>query len=118
MKTRFFSIGSLSLCRSHLRKAASVYVFFWIFTVRCMRHRSMDGSHSVSAICGAKTIAEAAANVPQGHDEESWKYLNAEAAALSRQGFEFVDHAAALSAVERYRSSSSGPGKIFRSTGP
>jgi tetratricopeptide (TPR) repeat protein len=51
----------------------------------------------------AQRFAEAAAEVPQGHDEERWNYLNAEAAALSRQGFEFGDHAAALSAIERYR---------------
>ena len=41
--------------------------------------------------------------MPQGHDDERWKYLNAEARALYRQGDEFGDNAAALSAIERYR---------------
>src|ERR1700732_4954328 len=48
-------------------------------------------------------FARAAAKVPQGHDDERWKYLNAEATALYRQGDEFGDNAAALSAIERYR---------------
>ncbi|MGQ0446675.1 MAG: tetratricopeptide repeat protein, partial [Beijerinckiaceae bacterium] len=51
----------------------------------------------------AQRFAEAAAKVPQGHDDERWKYLNAEAHALNRQGEEFGDNAAALSAIERYR---------------
>ena len=51
----------------------------------------------------AQRFAEAAAKVPQGHEDERWKYLNAEADALYRQGDEFGDNAAALSAVERYR---------------
>jgi tetratricopeptide (TPR) repeat protein len=51
----------------------------------------------------AQRFAEAAAKVPQGHDDERWKYLNAEADALFRQGNEFADNAAALSALERYR---------------
>ena len=48
-------------------------------------------------------FSRAAAKVPQGHDDEHWKYLNAEANALYRQGDEFGDNAAALSAIERYR---------------
>jgi tetratricopeptide (TPR) repeat protein len=51
----------------------------------------------------AQRFAEAAAKVPQGHDDERWKYLNAEADALYRQGDEYGDNAAALSAIERYR---------------
>ena len=51
----------------------------------------------------AQRFAEAAAKVPQGHDDERWTYLNAEANALYRQGDEFGDNAAALSAIERYR---------------
>src|SRR3984893_16197799 len=51
----------------------------------------------------AQRFAEAAAKVPQGHDDERWKYLNEEADALYRQGDEFGDNAAALSAIERYR---------------
>ncbi len=52
---------------------------------------------------GAGHFARAAAKVPQGHQDERWKYLNAEAAALYRQGDEFGDNAAALSAIERQR---------------
>ena len=44
-------------------------------------------------------FAEAAAKVPQGHEDERWKYLNAEADALYRQGDEFGDSAAALAAI-------------------
>jgi tetratricopeptide (TPR) repeat protein len=51
----------------------------------------------------AKRFAEAAAEVPQGHEDERWKYLNVEANALYRQGDEFGDNAAALLAIERYR---------------
>jgi tetratricopeptide (TPR) repeat protein len=51
----------------------------------------------------AERFGEAAAKVPQGHDDERWKYLNAEADALYRQGDEFGDNAAAASAIERYR---------------
>jgi tetratricopeptide (TPR) repeat protein len=51
----------------------------------------------------AQRFAEAAAKVPQGHDDERWKYLNAEADALYRQGDEYGDNGAALSAIERYR---------------
>jgi tetratricopeptide (TPR) repeat protein len=52
----------------------------------------------------AQRFAEAAAKVPQGHDDERWKYyLNAETDALYRQGDEFGDNAAALSAIEHYR---------------
>jgi tetratricopeptide (TPR) repeat protein len=51
----------------------------------------------------AQRFADAAAKVPQGHDDERWKYLNAEAAALYRRGYEFGDNAAALAAIERYR---------------
>ncbi len=51
----------------------------------------------------AQRFAEAAAKVPQGHEEERWKYLNQEANALYRQGDEFGDNAAAGSAIERYR---------------
>jgi hypothetical protein len=51
----------------------------------------------------AQRFAEAAAKVPHGHEDERWKYLNAEATALILQGDEFGDNAAALSAVERYR---------------
>jgi hypothetical protein len=48
-------------------------------------------------------FARAAAKVPQGHEDERWKYLGEEADALSWQGDEFGDNAAALSAIERYR---------------
>jgi tetratricopeptide (TPR) repeat protein len=51
----------------------------------------------------AQRFAEAAAKVPQGHDDERWKYLNEEAAALYRQGDEFGDNAAALSTIDRCR---------------
>jgi tetratricopeptide (TPR) repeat protein len=51
----------------------------------------------------AKRFAEAAAKVPQGHDDERWKYLNKEANALYRQGDELGDNAAAISAIKRYR---------------
>jgi tetratricopeptide (TPR) repeat protein len=51
----------------------------------------------------AQRFAEAAAKVPQGYEDERWNYLNAEAAALYRQGDEFGDNAAALAAIERYR---------------
>ncbi|MGA7385759.1 MAG: hypothetical protein WBW81_14020 [Methylocella sp.] len=51
----------------------------------------------------AQHFAEAAAKVPQGHEDELWKYLNAEADALYLQGNEFGDNAAAQSAIERYR---------------
>jgi tetratricopeptide (TPR) repeat protein len=51
----------------------------------------------------AQRFAEAAAKVPQGHEDERWKCLNAEATALYRQGGEFGDNAAALAAIERYR---------------
>jgi tetratricopeptide (TPR) repeat protein len=51
----------------------------------------------------AGDFSRAAAKVPQGHDDERWKYLNAESASLYRQGDEFGDNAAAASAIERYR---------------
>jgi len=51
----------------------------------------------------AQHYAKAAAKVPQGHEDEHWKYLVEEADALYRQGDEFGDNAAALSAIERYR---------------
>jgi tetratricopeptide (TPR) repeat protein len=51
----------------------------------------------------AQRFAEAAANVPQGHEDERWKYLNAEADALYRQGDEFGDNDAVRSAIERFR---------------
>jgi tetratricopeptide (TPR) repeat protein len=51
----------------------------------------------------AQRFAEAAAKVPKGHDDEGWKYLRKEANALYRQGDEFGDNAAALSAIERCR---------------
>jgi hypothetical protein len=51
----------------------------------------------------AQRFAEAAVKVPQGHEDERWKYLNEEADALYQQGDEFGDNAAALSAIERYR---------------
>jgi tetratricopeptide (TPR) repeat protein len=51
----------------------------------------------------AQRFSEAAAKVPQGHEDERWKYLNAEADALYRQGDEFGDNAAALSAIEHFR---------------
>jgi len=41
--------------------------------------------------------------VLQGHEDERWNYLNEEADALYRQGDEFGDNSAALSAIERYR---------------
>jgi tetratricopeptide (TPR) repeat protein len=51
----------------------------------------------------ADLFKEAASTVPQGHEGERWEYLNAEAAALYRQGDEFGDNDAARSAIERYR---------------
>jgi tetratricopeptide (TPR) repeat protein len=51
----------------------------------------------------AQRFAEAAAKVPQGHEDDRWKYLNEEADALYRQGDEFGDNAAAALAIERYR---------------
>jgi tetratricopeptide (TPR) repeat protein len=51
----------------------------------------------------AQRFADAAAKVPQGHEDERWKYLNKEASALYRQGNEFGDNDAARSAIERYR---------------
>jgi len=51
----------------------------------------------------AKLFAVAAAAVPAGQEDERWKYLIKEARALYRQGDEFGDNAAALSAIERYR---------------
>ena len=51
----------------------------------------------------AKRFAEAAAKLPSSHDDERWKYLNKEADALSRQGNEFGDNEALISAIERYR---------------
>jgi tetratricopeptide (TPR) repeat protein len=48
-------------------------------------------------------FARAAAKVPQGHEDERWKYLNEEAHALYRQGDEFGDNDAARAASERYR---------------
>ncbi|MGH6935163.1 MAG: hypothetical protein ACRED2_03095, partial [Methylocella sp.] len=48
-------------------------------------------------------FSRAAAKVPQGHEDERWKYLHEEALALYRQGDEFGDNAAAESAIERYR---------------
>jgi tetratricopeptide (TPR) repeat protein len=51
----------------------------------------------------AQRFAEAAAKVPQGHDDERWQYLNKEASALYRQGDEFGDNAAAGAAIERCR---------------
>jgi tetratricopeptide (TPR) repeat protein len=61
---------------------------------------SMTELHYLQA---ADLFREAASAVPAGHDDERWKYLNAEAAALYRQGDEYGDNAAALSAIERYR---------------
>jgi tetratricopeptide (TPR) repeat protein len=51
----------------------------------------------------AQRFAEAAAKLPPENRDERWKYLNAEANALLKQGFEFGDKAATLSAIERYR---------------
>ena len=51
----------------------------------------------------AQRYAEAAAKVPQGHEDQRWKALNAEAGALYWQGREFGDNAAALMAIARYR---------------
>src|SRR3974377_501800 len=51
----------------------------------------------------ARLFKEAATLVPAGHEGERLNYLNAEANALYRQGDEFGDNAAALSAIERYR---------------
>ncbi|MGH6936174.1 MAG: hypothetical protein ACRED2_08330, partial [Methylocella sp.] len=51
----------------------------------------------------AQRFAEAAATVPAGHEDEHWRYLSAEAAALYQQGDEFGDNTAAGSAVDRYR---------------
>jgi tetratricopeptide (TPR) repeat protein len=48
-------------------------------------------------------FARAAAKVPQGHEDERWKYLGEEASALYRQGDEFGDNAAAELAIARYR---------------
>jgi hypothetical protein len=50
----------------------------------------------------AQRYAEAAAKVPQGHEDQRWKSLNAEAGALYWQGSEFGDNAAALLAIVRY----------------
>ena len=41
----------------------------------------------------AQRFADAAAKVPQGHEDDRLKYLNKEADALSRQGDEFGDNA-------------------------
>ena len=63
-------------------------------------------------------FSRAAAKVPQGHEDERCKYLNAEADALYRQGDEFGDNAAALSAIEHYRQLAGlRPRTPFRSTG-
>jgi tetratricopeptide (TPR) repeat protein len=51
----------------------------------------------------AQRFAEAAAKVPQGHEDERWEYISKEARALYRQGDEFGDNEAARSAIERYR---------------
>jgi tetratricopeptide (TPR) repeat protein len=51
----------------------------------------------------AQHFAKAAAKVPPGNKDERVKYLSAEASALLKQGFEFWDDAAALSAIARYR---------------
>ena len=51
----------------------------------------------------AKRFAEAAAKLPEGHDDERWDYLNKEAGALYRQGGEFGDNQALRLAIERYR---------------
>jgi tetratricopeptide (TPR) repeat protein len=51
----------------------------------------------------AQRFAEAAAKVPSGEKDERWKYLNEEANALFKQGLDFGDNAAAVSAIERYR---------------
>ena len=50
----------------------------------------------------AQRFAEAAAKVPQGHEDERWKYLIAEADAFYRQGDEFGDNAALNKAIESY----------------
>ena len=64
-------------------------------------------------------FARAAAKVPQGHENERWKYLNEEADALERQGDEFGDNASAASAIERYRHLAELlPGTLFPTTGP
>jgi tetratricopeptide (TPR) repeat protein len=51
----------------------------------------------------AQHFAEAAAKVPPGNKDERVKYLDAEASALLKQGFEFGDDTAALSAIARCR---------------
>ena len=59
---------------------------------------------SVGAVPPPSNVdAEAAAKVPQGHEDQRWKALNAEAGALYWQGREFGDNAAALMAIARYR---------------
>jgi tetratricopeptide (TPR) repeat protein len=51
----------------------------------------------------AQRFAEAATKVPPGYEEERWRYLNKEADAFLKQGFEFGDNGAVLRAIERYR---------------
>jgi tetratricopeptide (TPR) repeat protein len=54
-------------------------------------------------IDAAQHFAEAAARVPPGNKDKRVKYLDAEAGALLKQGFEFGDDTAALSAIARCR---------------
>jgi hypothetical protein len=61
---------------------------------------AMAELHYVQA---ADLFKDAASLVPAGHEAERWKYLNSEAGALYRQGDEFGDNEALLSAIERYR---------------
>lgn len=51
----------------------------------------------------AKRFEDAAARLPQGHDEARWTYLEKEAAALYRQGDEFGDNPALGEAVDATR---------------
>jgi hypothetical protein len=48
----------------------------------------------------AKRFTEAAAKLPEGHDDERWICLNLEADALYRQGDEFGNNAAAAFDLE------------------
>jgi hypothetical protein len=50
----------------------------------------------------ADLFGQAASTVTAGQEDDRWEYLNGEAAALYRQGDEFGDNAAALSAIEHY----------------
>lgn len=57
-------------------------------------------SHNLEA---AGYFAAAAAKLLTGQEHARWKYLNAEANALYRQGNEFGDNDASLAAIGRYR---------------